>query len=328
MSVITALTTGFETLNRRLWLVLFPVGLNLVLWCGPQISIAPLVRRIATLWLLSPAASAYNQTQIVAWRQRLEELARSINLFDALAVVTPNTDVLSRLLVYPFTNILTMPLLAVSPDPRTAPAPLRLPAIELHEWATLFVTATVLWLAGVFLSALFLGLIARIVRDDELEPAALFKQVGASGVRIASYLLLGSFGAALLMLPLLLRPDPHPPTLTVWLAFILWLGAGFYLFFTPAALVINEVHPLRAAWYSIQVVRMDPWSALGLIGSMTMLHTGLPLLWQQLTTWPMGLLIAITGQAYVGTGLIVACMMFYLDRYRQWRELVMAAGPR
>ncbi len=331
MGVITTLTVGFETLNRRLWLLLFPVGLNLLLWCGPRVSIAPLVRQVAARWITSPLARAYNQTQIVLLRQWLEGIAQSANLLDWLVLVAPSQDVAGRLCAYLFTNVLVMPVLAVPNDPRTAPAPAQLPTIELNEWGMLVVAAAAIWLGGVLLSALFLSLIVRIVCPDELEQTAWLRQVGASGGRIAGYLLLGAALLALWAAPLLAWAGPLLLTLPppgAWLAIMPCLWAGIYLFFTPGAMLVSQVNPARAAWYSIQIVRMDPWQAVGLIGSMTVIQMGLPLLWQQITAWSGGLLIAMIGHAYVGTGLTVAYMIFYRDRYRQWRELVMAAGPR
>ena len=40
--VIDTLTAGYETINRRLWLLLLPVGLDLLFWLGPKLSIVRL----------------------------------------------------------------------------------------------------------------------------------------------------------------------------------------------------------------------------------------------------------------------------------------------
>jgi hypothetical protein len=132
-------------------------------------------------------------------------------------------------------------------------------------------------------------------------------------------------------LPLLLFTMPFllaEPSIGTLLLIAPWLWLGFYLFFAPGAMLVSEVHPGRAVWYSLNIVRTDPWKSLGLVICMSVIQVGLPMLWQQIMVWPWGVLIGIVGNAYVGTGLVVATMIFYRDRYRQWREVVMATGPR
>ena len=331
MGVIGTLTAGFETVNRRLWLLLFPIGLDLLLWCGPQISIAPIVRRVAAVWITSPATGSYDQQQIVALRQGFEGLARSSNLLALLSLTAPSRDVAVRLFTFVFANILGVPALVTNRDETTAAAPIQVPTIELSEPWALVVTATVLLLLGVLLSALFLSLIAQIVRDDEVRVPALLRCVGPNAVHIATYLVLGCVLVTLVSIPILAFATPlllNDPALGTFLVITPWLWLGFYLFFAPGAMLVNEVHPARAVWYSFNIMRLYPWRAMGLIVSMIVIQGGLPMLWQQIMAWPWGVPIGIVGNAYVSTGLTVTCMIFYQDRYRQWREMVMAAGPR
>jgi hypothetical protein len=36
-SVIDTLTAGYETINRRPWLILLPIALDLLFWLGPKL---------------------------------------------------------------------------------------------------------------------------------------------------------------------------------------------------------------------------------------------------------------------------------------------------
>ena len=42
LGVIDTLTAGYETINRRLWLLLFPIALDLLFWLGPKLSVVRL----------------------------------------------------------------------------------------------------------------------------------------------------------------------------------------------------------------------------------------------------------------------------------------------
>ncbi|MBA2448513.1 MAG: hypothetical protein H0V51_10865, partial [Chloroflexi bacterium] len=41
--VVDTLSAGYRIVNRRPWLVLGPVALDLFLWFGPRVSVAPLI---------------------------------------------------------------------------------------------------------------------------------------------------------------------------------------------------------------------------------------------------------------------------------------------
>jgi hypothetical protein len=96
-----------------------------------------------------------------------------------------------------------------------------------------------------------------------------------------------------------------------------WLS--FYGTFILAAMVVNDAPVLRAIWNSVGVVLRNFWSALWLFVLINLIGGGLTILWQQVShgAWT-GL--AIIGNAYVGTSLIAASLLFYQDRYTRWQE--------
>ena len=96
-------------------------------------------------------------------------------------------------------------------------------------------------------------------------------------------------------------------------------AAVIYFMFTPDAIVLTEVGPLRAAYLSFNVVRRNFWPALGLMGSFLLISEGLSVLWRSQMETPIGLLVGVLGNAFVGAGLAFAAMRFYDDRLRRWR---------
>jgi hypothetical protein len=53
---------------------------------------------------------------------------------------------------------------------------------------------------------------------------------------------------------------------------------------------------------------------IGLIGA------GFSIIWRMLSTSSWGTLLAIVGNAYIGSGLVATSFAFYRDRYVAWQE--------
>jgi hypothetical protein len=98
-----------------------------------------------------------------------------------------------------------------------------------------------------------------------------------------------------------------------------WLS--FYGTFVLTAMIVNDAPVLRAIWNSIGVVLRNFWPTLWLFILINLIGGGLTILWQQVShgVWT-GL--AIIANAYVGTSLIAASLLFYQDRYMRWQEAV------
>jgi hypothetical protein len=135
--------------------------------------------------------------------------------------------------------------------------------------------------------------------------------------------LLVAMGLPVLMLTSLLAVfSPGLASLfgTIILGLITW--ASFYGIFFVAALAMGELSIWRAIWSSFNVVLRNFWPTLGLFALINLIGGGLSILWHQLSHGSWLTLIGIVGNAYVGTGLVVASLLFYRDRYVHWRELV------
>lgn len=316
--IIDTLSFGFVTVSRRLWLLLLPVGLDLYLWRGPHFSVQPLFESLAAQLTVVPSgelgADMANQVQLL--REVIQTLGQRFNLFSL--VVAQGVGVPS--------------LLA---DPLVAPAS-AVPALTVASPIAVLVIGLLLAIGGLVLAALWLGLIARAVRGASGDPGA-----GQSGLRLwlrrgavnsGRLLLVGLifFAASLTLLPLLLAlgfVTLVSPSLgltissilsiaLIWL--MLWLTIHFY--FVPEAVVLNNAGPLRALSESFQVVGRNFWSALLFIGLIFVISRGLGLIWLNLARSTLGVLLAILGNAYIGTSLLAATFIFFADRYQLWQR--------
>jgi hypothetical protein len=177
---------------------------------------------------------------------------------------------------------------------------------------------------GLLLGCLYLGLIAQKVRQKPYPP--LLHRIWGYWLRVILLLLIFIGGAIFLGVPLamgltlvsILSENLTAILSTLFLALFLWIW--FYLFFAIDAIVISDAGPLMAVWNSINVVRRNLWSSLGLIILINVIGMGLSFIWRALGKSPWGLALGIVGNAYVGSGLAAASLIFYRDRYTSWLE--------
>jgi hypothetical protein len=87
LGVIGSLAAGFEMLGQRLWLIGLPVLLDLLLWLGPRLSIAPLLKQFVALLLAQPTADPTMAPQVAQATQMLEQFGDQFNLFSLLAAL-------------------------------------------------------------------------------------------------------------------------------------------------------------------------------------------------------------------------------------------------
>lgn len=320
--VIDTLSAGYQAVNRRPGLIAIPLLLDLFLWLGPRLSIAPLVRHALSLYdlLLQQAlagatlsAEQVSQLQVASAqvRQMAEQSATSFNLFSLLA-----------------SGRLGVPSLLAGVSTKAgfwSP-----PVVTIDNGLAFLGLAIVLLLAGLLVGALYLGAITQGVRDDRFAPALLLRQVGRYWVQVVAYLtllasllfLLGApfafvLGMATLFSPLL-------GSFLLGLAWVIGIWTAIYLFFALAAIFVSEVGPLQAIWHSFNVVRLNLWATLGLIIVISVIGLGMPLLWEMFVGNPWGVLAGIAGNAYIGTGLSAASLIFYRHRYADWQAQLAA----
>ncbi|MGH2559852.1 MAG: hypothetical protein ACRDJH_12370 [Thermomicrobiales bacterium] len=106
------------------------------------------------------------------------------------------------------------------------------------------------------------------------------------------------------------------------LAFPLAVGAAIFLFFIFDAIVVLEVGPLRAIYFSVNVVQRNFLPTVGFILATFLISIGLPEIWGLFVDSPPGLFLAVIAHAFFAGGLAMASMIFFNDRLRLWRPEV------
>jgi len=91
---------------------------------------------------------------------------------------------------------------------------------------------------------------------------------------------------------------------------------AMYTYFTIDAVVLNRAGPLQAISLSYAVVRENFGPCSRFIFTSMLIFTGVLQVWDVLVENPPGVFIALVGNAFLGTGLSIASMLFFNDRLR------------
>jgi hypothetical protein len=182
-----------------------------------------------------------------------------------------------------------------------------------------------LTLLGVALGCIYLTALWQGICDAE-ERRPYWPQVGRLGRRFVIFWILRALVLVFLAIPFALifaflsALDRGLALLftSIALGLVTWLS--FYGNFVLAAMVVNDAPVGRAIWNSIGVVLRHFWSTLWLFVLINLIGGGLTILWQQLSHGSWWTWLAIVGNAFVGTSLIAASMLYYQDRYASWQE--------
>ncbi len=307
MGIIDTLSAGFDLVRKKLWLILLPVLLDIGLWLGPKLSIAALMRGLIGEATTQVAGKPEMAPNLKETGRALVEMAGGIDLSALLS-----------------SNYLGVPGL-----PATGTAGLfglTRQVIEVNGGLPFLGLLAGLSLAGLLIGTVYLGLIAQEVRDGEADLGRLVRGLPRYWLRLIGVSLLVMVAMTFLGFPLFLMMSVFGlfsqgiASLLMGVAFFGTLWVMIYLAFVPQAILFGEDGVLQAVVHSISVVRTYFWSTLGLLVLVNVITAGLVFIWDWLVATSAGAIVAMAANAFVGTGLSAAILIFYRERLRAWQE--------
>lgn len=291
--VIDTIGTAFMILNRRPYLALMVVGLDLLLWLGPRISVSEIGRAVNQL-LSRPELGGQAPAPVPVLSADFDALVILASLIPSLvAALGPDNMAL------PYQPLVLQPMLAASIG-----------------------IVFSLFLASIGLGMSYWTILAHVVRGERLRRAQLFRSTLRNTLAMLTYLGLLAlaavglsflagftlFGATLLGLgDIVLVPFTIA---AVVLTIVFYIGT----FFVEDAIVLSGAGPFRAVIYSLGICRIAFWPTMRFIAASLIVQLGLPLALRVFTQNAAAVPFALVSHSYVATGLILASLLFYRER--------------
>jgi len=347
-NIIDALTTGLVTAARRPWLIIVPFAMDLLLWSAPQVSIAALIQRLLRGWeALVRATYSASQLDLMAEmigtaRESMTAFGAQVNLLDTLvgSWLGPSSaianDQVSRL---NFISELILAPVGLIPQPvKLAAAPWQPAAIEARSFLSVMLLVVVLWLVAQVIAVGWLRWSASAVLRpaESAAPGAPatgeWKLSAAQVVQLTGFCLFLGILMFVLRLPLgaaavlLLLSGSSLAGLvfalvggvTLWIT--LWMLLSLY--FTSEGLLFERQPVWRAMLQGATMMRGNIMAALGLIGLINLLLVGFRAVWGIIGQTPAGGVIALAGNAYLATAMLLAVFTYYDGLRKQWLAAV------
>ncbi|NJK81428.1 MAG: hypothetical protein HC914_16690 [Chloroflexaceae bacterium] len=303
--MIDILSAGYTAVNRRGWVLLFPIILDLYLWFGARLSFAPIMGAIR------------NEIAFLA-----DFVTRSPQQREALVITIINADMRQFLAWFNLVPLLGPDTLRMLPAGQAV--------LTLNDPLSIVFSVALINVVALILSSIFFTLLARSVTGrfgHTAYPRYLWHALqGIAGYLIILFGFLLGIGLPFAMLLALV--SQALPALTAYVlvfGFLIGFWIMVYTGFAVEAVLISEVNTLQAILYSIRLVQRNFWSAMGLLMLTILITTGLSFLWADLIQGFWGVLVAVLGSAYISSGLVAARMVFYQQR---WKEITQSTKTK
>ncbi len=314
--LISSIAAGFNTAANHIYLILFPIALDLLLWLGPHVRVKalfePLMAQFPALLTDISAADATNITQ--TW----QEFA---NLF------FEHFNMLSFLRAYP----IGITSLFSGTGPIATPLG-SAPVYEIRSSLGFLAMWLVLTVIGIILGGLFFSEIARC-SNEEIDRFSLRRvawqliQIFLLAVALVVILMIFSIPTMMILMVLaMFSPGLAQISLFFLSLLLLWLLVP--LVFSPHGVFVRKQNVFISMRTSMQLVRYFlPGTGLFLLMAL-LIGSGLDILWRVPAETSWMTLIGVFGHAFVTTGLLSASFIYYLGGIRWMQESLKQIGMK
>lgn len=306
MGPVACITAGFEVAARAPWLAVLPLLLDVFLWLGPRISVAPILQDFKTFLVqistMSEAVPDVGDAYLILG-QILDELSSKFNL---LSLLDP-------------APLMGVPVLM--PTRMTVINPLgEQQAIEIVSFPMVIVLGLTLGLLSLGMSAAYLAPIGRCVISET--------ESSLPGPPTVWALWGGLLKAGLLTLAVLLS---FAMTMSFFASFIGLFSltlAGLVMTLASSAVLFIAIHlvftipgivQLRKGLFtaireSLLLTRSDFLHVILLLGLILVISQGLRVVWTLPSPDSWSMVVGLAGHAFVSTALTAALLIFYQER--------------
>jgi len=315
---VHSIITGVNFIEKKPFLILLPVILDLLLWLGPNFSIKKLVENLVTRLSLNT---------LLASGTTALDTQPLIDLFNQISTFGASYNVLSLLSTFP----LGIPALLKNADTLQKPFGV-VRAIESTSFSSLLLWAVLLPLIGLVLGSVYLFILSENIGKEKNK--AFLKnclQAIIYSITLAVVIFIGSlFPIAIGSMVAIISPGVGQFILLTLLMVIFWLLLPAFYGIIPIFLenqtfvqAIHTTYRTMGLRYKVpagnnQAILLVPRS-INFTLLIFIIYEGLNIIWRIPDSSSWFLLIGIIGHAFISTTLLLACFD-YFSKMRIWRE--------
>jgi len=308
--LIPTLLEGFNTVANHIGLILFPLGLDLLIWFGPQLKLEKLLTPIYTQAF--QALIAYNNPEM----QQLLDTSQS-----EIGIILGRVNLTSSLSTFPIGIPSLLANQGISRTPLGGPTIFEMPSIGLIVLITMLFIIIGLMLGSLYLSAIAYSTSKKTEKINfQMIVKKLVKGSGLSILLVILLLVLLVPVLFIISLFSLISPVLSQIILLISTFILIWLLIP--LIFSPHGIFAKDMGILQSILHSIKVVRAYlPGTGMFLLAAI-LIAQGLDILWIAAPTDSWLTLIGITGHAFIYTALIAASFIYYQKGCEWSQELL------
>ena len=316
-NVLKSIKNGFDAITKHLILLIFPIGLDLVLWFAPHLQIKSQIKRIVTEMgevsaLLSPDFGEMVEAGQEIWMIAAER----INLFIALRSFPVGIfSLLSSIL--PVENPVGNPIFW-----------------DVPQLSIAVIISLILFITGLAFGGLYFSSVRQAALFDDVNWRTILQE----WPRISIQAFLLSLIWIILFFGILVLGSCVATGITLFsvslgqLVIILFGIVSFWLifplFFSPHGIFSQGQRAWKSMMQSIKLTNMTFFKTGLFIMLAILVNQGLNLVWQVAPENSWLMVISIIGHAFVTTSMLAASFVYYQDMIRWFEELNLISKPQ
>lgn len=300
--VFGSLKAGFDVVSNRVALILLPLGLDLLLWLGPRLSVDGLLSPYFR-FLLEQARRGVADADLELFTQYQSMMMGWLRDFNLLSL-------LAKLQLFP----IGISSLSAQTLPVENPLGLSNVVIVSSVWIVLglaFLLVPLGWVGG---GVYFRQVAGSISGADEAGVSvlhAVFQTILLSVIWLAGFFIL--FLPLTMVLGLLALVSPLLANIVLLVVAFLSFWLIVPLFFTPHGIFVRRQNAFHSIFSSLRMTRFTlPTSGMFVLSAF-LLSRGLDLLWSAPANNSWLALVGFAGHAFITTVLLAASFIYYRD---------------
>jgi hypothetical protein len=291
---IEALAESGSLLNRRLWLLLVPIGIDLLIWLAPRVLMG------ASLLPMEEGNGSGLADQADPENLSVVSIVRQFNVLSLIFGIW-------------------VPSLGVSSEGEG-------PVVILESLPELVLALAIMLPVSCVLGGAYLALIAAEVQQRTLTQTILVPRVLRLAMRLGGLigLMLVVTVVPFAVATLLLAIVPFLGALLLLLAIFVMFWVAFYVFFIVDSIALVRQDLPKVIRLTVNLIHSNLGSSIGFFFLYWLIVLGTSILWSQMLGWEIaslgiGRIIATIGNAYVGTWVTIALFMYVWNRLLIYR---------